>query len=465
MTAFRSTVNKVSAVVLLCVPGMAFGFNSGSTGADGPFSPTVNTELPLPADGIFNFTTITIPAGVTVTFTKNVTNTPVVILASGDVTIAGTVDVSGGKSPDIGNAGDGNVGDDGQPGVGGPGGYDGGAGGLLGSNTRGSDGLGPGGGIGGERQGDSRCRGGGGGYGTAGTPGNCTTSGGGGPTYGSSLLLPFIGGSGGGGGAAGTIVRGGGGGGGGGAILIASSGTVTLGSSGSLLANGGSAGTSSGVDTERVGGGGSGGAIRILATTIDGDGIISAIGGTGGGGILGFGGDGRIRLEAETLTRTASTSPAFASAPPGAIFIPGLPSVVITSVAGIAAPIAPTGSADITLPAGTPNPVTVVFTTTGIPVGNTIRLTVTPANAAAITADSTPLIGSTASATASASVNLPPGPSVLLASSTFPIVAALGQALAPFAQGERVEKMTVVAVPGAPTRYTFITVSGKEFKL
>jgi hypothetical protein len=48
-------------------------------------APTENTILQLPSDGVFNFTTVDIPAGVTVTFSKNTTNTPVYILATGDV--------------------------------------------------------------------------------------------------------------------------------------------------------------------------------------------------------------------------------------------------------------------------------------------------------------------------------------------------------------------------------------------
>jgi len=36
-------------------------FSSGSTGADGPFSPTQDITLQVPPDGKFNYTTITIP--------------------------------------------------------------------------------------------------------------------------------------------------------------------------------------------------------------------------------------------------------------------------------------------------------------------------------------------------------------------------------------------------------------------
>jgi len=57
-------------MVLLSSSAFAGSFVSGSTGVDGAFNPTTNTELQMPANGIFNFTTVNIPAGVTVTFKK-----------------------------------------------------------------------------------------------------------------------------------------------------------------------------------------------------------------------------------------------------------------------------------------------------------------------------------------------------------------------------------------------------------
>jgi len=86
-------LRALATVVWLGCSGAVLGgpFSSGSTGADGTFAPTQNTALALPANGIFNFTTVNIPAGVTVTFQNNGTNTPVTILATGDVTIAGTI--------------------------------------------------------------------------------------------------------------------------------------------------------------------------------------------------------------------------------------------------------------------------------------------------------------------------------------------------------------------------------------
>lgn len=481
----------------------AHAFDSGSTGADGAFSPTVNTTVPLPPSGIFNYRSVNIPAGVTVTFTRNTTNTPVVILASGDVTIGGTLNVSGTSAPGVGAAGDGQTGDDGTNGVGGPGGFDGGRGGLgavfayetsgaVTPRNRGGSGLGAGGGNPGAaffHCSDLRTHatgGSGGGFSSA-ALGAATISecnalffNPGGAAYGSSALLPLIGGSGGGGGGGGRSAAGGGGGGGGGALLIAASGTVSI--AGSILANGGNGGGSnsgylSGCNVANEGpvwgapgGGGSGGAIRIVATTISGNGTVSATGG-GAGSRAGncileasAGQVGRVRLEAETYTRTASSAPAHSfSSTPAPVFVAGTPTLRISSVAGQTAPASPTGNADITLPSATPNPITVVFETTGVPVGNTVQLTVSPAYGEKSSAITPALTGSTASATASVSVNLPVGPSVLSAQTTYTVVAAVGDLLKNFAGNERVEKVTLVATLGGPSRARLITVSGKEY--
>ncbi len=106
----------------------ALAFDSGSTGVDGDFNPPVTIEVPLPPSGVFNFRSVNIPLGVPVTFSRNATNTPIVMLVQGDVTVAGTIDISGKPGADVGPAGDGNRADDGTPGQGGPGGLDGGYG-------------------------------------------------------------------------------------------------------------------------------------------------------------------------------------------------------------------------------------------------------------------------------------------------------------------------------------------------
>ena len=494
---------SAKAIALAFAVGAAFApfgaravFDSGSTGADGAFSPTVNTTVDLPPSGIFNYTTVNIPSGVTVTYRKNTTNTPVVILASGNVTIAGAINISGTSGVPVGAAGGGALGDDGAPGVGGPGGFDGGRGGLGGqsapNNTttnRAGFGLGPGGGGGGVTFLNASCfgrtqlsGGAGGGFGAASSsprgPFNCagiiyegTPAG---AAYGSSGLLPLIGGSGGGGGGGGTSTAGAGGGGGGGALLIASSGTVNLSASGSISANGGNGGDSdiaNNVIFGTAGGGGAGGAIRIVATTISGNGAINAVGGNGGSIFNNCcsdgttaGAPGRIRLEAENFTRTAGTNPGFSFAATSPVFIAGTPTLAISSVAGVSAPASPTGNADITLPASTPNPVAVSFATTGVPVGNIVQLTVVPANGPKIVVFSPALTGSTASATASVNVSLPSGPSTLFAQTTYTVVAAVGDLLQNFAGNERVEKVTLMATLGGPSKVKLITVSGKEYE-
>ncbi len=455
----------------------AFGFDSGSTGADGAFSPTVNTRLQLPESGVFNFTSVNIPSGVTVTFGKNTTNTPVVILASGDVNVAGTISISGYGSSSVGSAGDGNIGDDGLPGKGGPGGYGGGVGGLPEGNYLGGDGLGPGGGGFGYYINGTRGHGGGGSFGGSGS-GDTRYSANPGSTYGSSLLLPLIGGSGGGGGMGGNAFSGSGGGGGGGALLIASSGTLTV--SGGIWASGGKAGQSSGGDCGATGGGGSGGGIRLVATNIAGNGTLSAMGGaraviiacsTSGYSIATHssaahvGGDGRIRLEAETLTRSAATTPAYSFGPPGDLFIAGLPTLRISAVAGVAAPASPTGVADISLPADTPNPVTVEFEATGIPLGNIVKLTVVPASGSKASAVSNALDGDTNLSTALTTINLPQGPSTLMASITYTLVAGVDDARRAFFEriaGEPVQGLRIEAALGGEHGYVLITESGRE---
>ena len=110
----RLPIGKITlATYLVSISVSSFAtVNSGSTGADGAFNPTANAVVQIPPSGVFNYTSVNIPSGVTITYKKNVSNTPVTILVSGDVTIAGTIDVSAPA-----NSGDISIG-----GVGGPGG-------------------------------------------------------------------------------------------------------------------------------------------------------------------------------------------------------------------------------------------------------------------------------------------------------------------------------------------------------
>jgi hypothetical protein len=243
---------------------LAQGFSSGSTGADGALEVTANTTLTVPPNGIFNFTTINVASGHTLSFNRNALNTPVYLLATEDVTIAGTISVDGGNgtsNPPVGGAG-------------GPGGFDGGMPGFL--SVAPGAGYGPGAGGGGE-SGNAATSAGAGAY--AGAPTGSSSLRHGVP-YGSPLLVPMLGGSGGGGNAGSPGV---GGGGGGGAILIASNTRITL--TGLLSAEGGHQGGSTGH--------GSGGAVRLLAPVVSGTGTVRVRGGTWAG----TGGHGRIRIE------------------------------------------------------------------------------------------------------------------------------------------------------------------------
>jgi hypothetical protein len=349
-------------------PGSPFPSN----GSAGPFAPTKNTVL---AAGIYQFTTVNIPAGVTIT----TNGTGVLELrAQGDVTIAGTIDVSGAHGsptqPNLGSGG-GATGDPNTIGADGtdtacPQGGTGGMGALGAATTTGSalctgtvanTSGGFGGGAGGQFQagggaGGGGYAGGGGGRGGAGasmdgTGGAAATSvglggqpdggtyaganglcdslggcGGGGGSIGHGAIVDlavvstFRPGSGGGGGGASAVTQqvrqgGAGGGGGGGALRIASPTAVTIASTGILRADGGAGGVSG---SGGGGGGGSGGVIYLAAPKLTVAGTVSAAGGAidGAVGSGGAGGLGRIRLSATTAdcSLTGTFTPPLASA-------------------------------------------------------------------------------------------------------------------------------------------------------
>lgn len=455
--------------VILFVGGLypinshAATFNSGSTGADGAFAPAADTVLTLPPNGVFNFTTVNIPAGVTVTFNRNAANTPVTFLATGDVAIAGTIDISGQNGED-GNSG--NV-PAGAGGKGGPGGFDGGWGGIpasagIAAKDAGT-GLGPGGGSPGN---GVQFNGTGGGFDTDGYGAHNNNPGG--VKYGSAALLPLIGGSGGGGGSYGSYFNyyGGGGGGGSGAIFIASSGTINI--TGNIKANGGKGGNGyyyvygygSG-----SGGGGAGGGIRLIANKIIvNNGSLTAYRGNGGTGHYGAaaGSEGRIRIEtynfSSTVTGTISPLPSLTT--PGLVSLPQVPTLAITSVGGATVPATAAGSyslPDITLPSSTTNPVAMDLSASNVPVGTIVKITVAPQYGSSSTVNSTALSGTQASSTATASVNIATtSPNIIMAEATFAVQTAM------YYDGEKIERVRVASVMGEKSKVVYITESGKE---
>ena len=165
---------------------------------------------------IFKYSSVNISSSRTVTFKNHPSRAPVVWLVQGDVTITGTLNLSG-SSTVFGNM-------LAEPG---PGGFRGGALGSLGSGS----GLGVGGGL------------------VSPNPGQFAS------VYGNPALVPLIGGSGGFSGGAG-----------GGAILIAAAGMIQV--AGTINSLGGGVGGS-------AQGLGSGGGVRLVANTLSGAGTIN----------------------------------------------------------------------------------------------------------------------------------------------------------------------------------------------
>ena len=275
------------------------------TGISGTYPNCVITTTSFPSG--FNYTSVNIPATPSyVTLTATGAN-PLIINATGNVTIAGTLSLNGsaGANYDAGRMG-GAAGAGGAAGGAGSGYAGGGGGGSTAGGTGGTSviggsggGSGGGGGGSGSSNGTSGRGGGGGGYaGDGGYAGGGLGSGGaGGGTY----TTASVGSGGGGGGARDNQAShyGSGGGGGGGYLKIVSNGSIN--NTGIIQANGGAAGSTL---NGHGGGGGSGGRINLIsAITINNSGTLRANGGAGGsnssatGSGGGGGGGGRIVLQ------------------------------------------------------------------------------------------------------------------------------------------------------------------------
>ena len=459
------TVKTIAGIGVLALSLDTLAYDSGSTGADGAFAPTVDTELTLPANGIFNFTDVTIPAGVTVTFARNISNTPVFMLANGGITIDGIIDVSGGDVPAAPGPSP-SLADD-LSSEGGPGGFDGGDGGSFNTpGINGENGRGPGGG----NRGVDGCGGSSGGYGVAGIRPNLVCSASiaalPGQSYGDPELSLLVGGSGGAGGssdnASGFLGQGGAGG--GGAILLGATNQITV--NGAVIANGGNVADQA--FARGAGGAGSGGSIRLVADAIGGEGQILALGGIASTAInsaqrSGDGGVGRIKLETNFMQRVAGTNPPHVFSPPRRALFSQLPLLRISSFGGVPAPAILTGDSDIVLPGIVNNPVTVGLVTNNVPLGSIIKLTVSPNGVDKFNVNSNAVIGTFAAGTATVDVTMPSGASSLQATTTFTVVASVGDALSRYAMGERVQSVSLLAsVVGNVTEFT--TVSGKTFR-
>jgi hypothetical protein len=381
-------------VIVAGLPVVCWGqVNTGSDGSDGAFNPTTNTVINMSdhPNGIYQYTSVNISNGVTVTFTPNANNTPVVWLVQSNVVINGTVDVSGQR----GNAG-------GSGGAGGPGGWRGGNG-----FPTATGGQGPGGGQG-------QLNGGNASYATLGSgpysnvwsqapaPGQL---------YGNSYLIPLIGGSGGGGSGSHTA----GGGGGGGGILIAASGIITL--NGTVNAFGGGSSWNSNWTPSQWGGGGSGGAIRFVTSMITGAGTVQA---SGGSSWAGGAGSGPVRFDTYENDFSGGINGVFIQGSQFVI-IPSagqLPQLTVTSVGGVPVAASPTGvlsTPDAVLSAQQANPIPFVVTCANLPLNTPITVTVKPANGSAVSGVGYNSTGMLASSTATVMLNIPRGGGLIYA--------------------------------------------------
>ena len=380
----RNIILQIVLVLGVCA-GARAQFNSGSNSSDGAFNPATNTVINM-ADhptGIYQYTSVNISNGVTVTFIPNANNTPVTWLVQSNCEIDGTVDVSG-QSP----SGYGFL----IAGAGGPGGW---AGGNAGSNP--SAGQGPGGGFAGGGSGS------GGSFGSLGANYGLD-----GPIYGNSFLIPLIGGSGGGGDNTGFDISGGGGG---GAILIAASNIVL---NGLINSQGG------GLNRSYILGGGSGGAVRLVGLNVSGTGQINTIGGVSGSAA---GGLGRIRIDAFQNTFGGTTIGVFTQGYQP-IIIPVAEQGIqlsIASVAGAAVSATPTGqlvTPDAIISGQQANPIPIVVSCANLPLNTLITVTVTPANGSSVSAVGYNTSGTLASSTATVSLTMPRGGGIIYATAS-----------------------------------------------
>lgn len=88
---FRSILLAFAALAI-SIPDLAEAYTSD--GLDGPFLPSASVVLDS-THAVFNFTDFYIPSGVRVSFSNLAAGQPILILATGDIGIAGTLDAGG----------------------------------------------------------------------------------------------------------------------------------------------------------------------------------------------------------------------------------------------------------------------------------------------------------------------------------------------------------------------------------
>jgi hypothetical protein len=405
----KRTLLLLAVLSLSATVAQAQSFNSGSTGADGALvADGICTTLQVPASGVFNFTTITVNGARCLVFLSNQRNTPVIMLAQGDVVINGDI------GAEVQSSGFGSQ----TPG---PGGFFGGAGAEAG--------FGPGGGA----------------------PGQT------GIWVGPLSLVPLIGGSGGGGQPAGSNV----GGGGGGAIVIASSTVINC--SGHITARG--SGTNSG-----GAGPGAGGAIRLVANSISGGCGLDARGGLASSPFLGgnSANAGIIRIEAPSVNYTGTATPnAVITLVVNPQIIPtsSTASLAVASIGGF--PVlsdagSRPGTVDVVLPRALSDPIALVVQATKIPIGTQVNLNLSGSTGMSYTPGT--LAGSFDQSTATLQVTglNRTAETHLFVFATFDVPAGQQAALLNPAGPNQVAKVQIRAAPGRPSTMAFLRRDGSE---
>jgi hypothetical protein len=398
----RRTLITVATLLTLTFTVQAQSFSSGSTGADGALDtsllncPGNSCEVQLPESGIFNYTTVNIPGGTTLRFKRNHRNTPVIILAQGNVNIVGTISVSATNIPDLNYPGPGGFfgGGANQPGFG-PGG------GTLVCNNRNGKWVGP------------------------------------------LSLVPLVGGS----GAAGMtcfVFDYPLGGGGGGAIAIASSTSIVLSTGANITASGGG-----------IYAGGAGGAIRLVANSLTIAGNLTANGGNPGvirleapDSSLVFTGS------ANPAAVLSPINPVIVSNTPPSLTIVSIGGYSVPSYSG-----SRFDTVDLLLPNQLTDPINIVVRGNNIPLGTQVEVRAVNGSGSATYTPGTlsgTLESSTATATASGLNRT--GVTYLLATATFdpPQGAAVFNPKGP----DQVAKVRVEAAPGAKPKYVFLRGNG-----
>jgi hypothetical protein len=419
--AMRRTIISASSVLLFAFTVQAQSFSSGSTGSDGALDLTSGDQVvQLPESGVLNYTTVSVPAGRTLTFRRNLRNTTVTMLAQGAVSIEGRIDVSA-------------VGQNYGPFCGFTGIRAPGPGGFYGGQVN-QPGFGPGAGA---------------------------TPSGFGSWIGPLSLVPIVGGSGGAGdpGALGGC--------GGGAIVIASSVSITQHqthpSHSGIYANGAADYACGGGGFYFVGGSGAGGAIRLVANAININGKLSACN-------VNNTNCGVIRLEAPSgsLVFTGSSNPPAGLFPINPTVLPSTaPSLTIVSIAGFPVP-SYAGSRfdtyDMLLPNQLADPVSMVVHAVNIPVGTQVIVGFVNGSPNATSTPGT-LSGTLQSSSATATISALNRTAVtyLLATAIFdpPATAMKFNAKGP----NEVAKVRIIALPGAKPRFVFLRGNGTEVDL